>query len=43
VQAGDRWEPTGVVEELKQKTRAAGLWNLFLPDSRHGAGLTNLE
>jgi acyl-CoA dehydrogenase len=43
VQAGDRWQPTGIVEELKQKARAAGLWNLFLPDSRHGAGLTNLE
>jgi acyl-CoA dehydrogenase len=43
VQAGDRWQPTGIVEELKQKARAAGLWNLFLPESRHGAGLTNLE
>jgi acyl-CoA dehydrogenase len=43
VHAGDRWQPTGIVEELKQKARAAGLWNLFLPDSRHGAGLTNLE
>ena len=43
VQTGDRWQPTGIVEELKQKARAAGLWNLFLPDSRHGAGLTNLE
>ena len=43
VQTGDRWQPTGIVEELKQKARAAGLWNLFLPDSPHGAGLTNLE
>lgn len=39
----DRWAPTVVVEELKPKARAAGLWNLFLPDNEHGAGLTNLE
>ena len=39
----DRWTPTRVVEELKPKARAAGLWNLFLPDNEHGAGLTNLE
>ena len=39
----NRWSPTAVVEELKQKARAAGLWNLFLPDEGHGAGLTNLE
>jgi len=32
-----------VVEELKPKARAAGLWNLFLPQSAHGAGLTNYE
>ncbi|MBS0374095.1 MAG: acyl-CoA dehydrogenase family protein [Proteobacteria bacterium] len=38
-----RWQPTAVVEELKQKARAAGLWNLFLPDSTRGAGLSNLE
>jgi acyl-CoA dehydrogenase len=43
LRAGDRWEPIGLIEELKQKARAAGLWNLFLPDSRYGAGLTNLE
>jgi len=39
----DRWVPTRVIEELKPKARAAGLWNLFLPDDEHGAGLTNLE
>ena len=32
-----------LMEELKEKARAAGLWNLFLPDDEHGAGLTNLE
>jgi acyl-CoA dehydrogenase len=41
--AGRRWTPTRIVEELKPKARAAGLWNLFLPESTHGAGLTNLE
>jgi acyl-CoA dehydrogenase len=39
----NRWSPTRVIEELKPKARAAGLWNLFLPDKEHGAGLTNLE
>jgi acyl-CoA dehydrogenase len=39
----NRWSPTAVVEELKPKARAAGLWNLFLPEDEHGAGLTNLE
>jgi acyl-CoA dehydrogenase len=39
----DRWQPSRVIEELKPKARAAGLWNLFLPESSHGAGLTNLE
>jgi acyl-CoA dehydrogenase len=43
VQAGDRWQPPAIVEELKARARAAGLWNLFLPDSEYGAGLTNLE
>ena len=32
-----------LIEELKEKARADGLWNLFLPDSARGAGLTNLE
>ncbi len=39
----DRWSPTQIVEELKPKARAEGLWNLFLPDDGLGAGLTNLE
>lgn len=41
--ADDRWQVPPVVEELKTKARAAGLWNLFLPDSERGAGLSNLE
>ena len=39
----DRWSPTRVIEELKPKARAAGLWNLFLPNTEYGGGLTNLE
>ncbi len=40
---GDRWQPIQIIEDLKPKARAAGLWNLFLPESELGAGLTNLE
>ena len=40
---GDRWKPLALIEELKPKARAQGLWNLFLPQSASGAGLTNLE
>ncbi|HEV8236018.1 MAG TPA: acyl-CoA dehydrogenase family protein, partial [Gemmatimonadaceae bacterium] len=40
---GDRWQPVPIVEALKPKARAAGLWNLFLPESELGAGLTNVE
>ena len=40
---GDRWQPIPIIEELKPIARAAGLWNLFLPDSEWGAGLSNLE
>jgi len=43
IREGDRWQPTAIVEELKPKARAAGLWNLFLPESEYGAGLANLE
>jgi acyl-CoA dehydrogenase len=39
----NRWSSAPVIEELKPKARALGLWNLFLPDQEHGAGLTNLE
>ena len=42
-QTGDRWQPRQIIEDLKVKAKAAGLWNLFLPDSSLGAGLTNLE
>ncbi|MFL6550332.1 MAG: acyl-CoA dehydrogenase family protein [Povalibacter sp.] len=38
-----RWEAIPIVEQLKPKARAAGLWNLFLPHSDRGAGLSNLE
>src|SRR2546430_5005095 len=39
----DRWQVPPLLDELKKKARAAGLWNLFLPESKHGAGLANLE
>jgi acyl-CoA dehydrogenase len=38
-----RWKPTRIVEELKAKARHEGLWNLFLPQYKNGAGLSNLE
>jgi len=41
--AGRRWSPVPVIEELKPRARAAGLWNLFLPESEYGAGLSNQE
>ena len=43
LQSGDRWQEPALVAELQRKARAAGLWNLFLPDSHYGAGLANLE
>src|SRR5687768_10514756 len=39
----NRWQVPAIVEELKEKARAQGLWNLFLPESDRGAGLSNLE
>ena len=40
---GDRWQPIPLIEELKTQARSQGLWNLFLPDSEDGAGLSNFE
>ncbi len=41
--SGDRHHRPRILEDLKQRAQEAGLWNLFLPDARYGAGLTNLE
>ena len=41
--AGNRWTPLQVIEKLKPKAHAQGLWNLFLPESEYGVGLTNQE
>tara|TARA_Y100000588_G_scaffold191767_1_gene205755 strand:+ start:2167 stop:3372 length:1206 start_codon:yes stop_codon:yes gene_type:complete len=42
-EAGNRWESPPIMEELKAAAKAANLWNLFLPDSELGSGLSNLE
>ncbi len=42
INEGDRWQPAPIMEELKARARVEGLWNLFLPESEYGAGLTNL-
>jgi acyl-CoA dehydrogenase len=41
--AGNPWQHTQTMETLKEKAKAAGLWNMFLPDSKDGFGLSNLE
>ncbi|GAB3802409.1 hypothetical protein GCM10027605_21860 [Micromonospora zhanjiangensis] len=41
--ADDPWTRTPVLADLKAEARRRGLWNLFLPDPRYGAGLTNLQ
>jgi acyl-CoA dehydrogenase len=41
--SGERHHHPPVMEELKAEARSRGLWNLFLPDEEHGAGLTNLD
>ncbi|MEQ5839722.1 acyl-CoA dehydrogenase family protein [Paraburkholderia acidicola] len=43
IDEGDRWQPIALIEELKERAKAAELWNLFLPESAHGAGLSNAE
>jgi acyl-CoA dehydrogenase len=43
IATGDRWAHLQLIEELKPIARAAGLWNMFLPEGNGGAGLTNLE
>jgi acyl-CoA dehydrogenase len=43
VAEGDRWQPVQLIEDLKREAREQGLWNLFLPDSHLGAGLSNVE
>jgi len=40
---GDRWQPSKILEGIKEKAKSEGLWNLFLPESDRGAGLTNYE
>ena len=42
-QAGNRWQAVSIMEDLKARAKAQNLWNLFLPASEHGAGLSNFE
>ena len=43
VAAGNRWQPVALIDALQKKAKEQQLWNLFLPDSEYGAGLTNTE
>ena len=43
IHSGNIWEPSKIIEDLKIKAKNEGLWNLFLPDSDKGAGLSNLD
>ncbi|MDC3024567.1 acyl-CoA dehydrogenase family protein [Alphaproteobacteria bacterium] len=43
INSGDIWQPSEIIEDLKQKAKESKLWNLFLPESDKGAGLTNLD
>ncbi len=43
ISEGDRWQPSQILEGIKAKAKSEGLWNLFLPESDRGAGLTNYE
>ncbi len=43
INSGNIWEPSNIIEDLKVKAKGEGLWNLFLPESDKGAGLSNLD
>ena len=43
INSGNIWEPSNIIEGLKIKAKGEGLWNLFLPESDKGAGLSNLD
>ena len=43
INSGNIWQPSTIIEDLKAKAKAEGLWNLFLPESDKGAGLSNLD
>ena len=43
INSGNIWEPSSIIEELKVKAKGEGLWNLFLPESDKGAGVSNLD
>ena len=43
IDSGDRWQPLKIIEDLKSKAKSQDLWNLFLPESDLGAGLSNYE